>query len=480
MKPEEMMEEQAWQEKENMNNQAEETNVPEAAKEAGEPADKVDATEKAVEPSKGLGVQAKEMWGQFTKQQKTILGAAAAVFLVGIVLMIVAGAMHASRQDHMRVGQEYLEKARYQDALDEFLVVMREDEGNAEAKNGAISAYIALGNEALDGGNYQIAAGQFAQVTLLDGKNTQAIEGLASAQFGLGQLAAENHNYSAAITHYTNGLTLNPGQQSARTELSALCTAWGDECLASQDYSNALKAFETMIQHDPSNDYGYEGAIKACEALGRTAQARALLKNHDPVARELQNLLEAGNEDAVIELLYEQMTEVFDTSIGRYYGELNEEGQRHGKGTAYYADGRLYSGDWANGRREGEGTWFDIYGEKTIYTGGWKNDIPDGAFVLRQENDWATAVYTGNCVKGAFDGDITLTTHYAEYEEDACCVEKILQYENGNIVLASEKTGDFGYAHVYTCPQGHEWYSSTYDTNGIPGFLGSLPGFTRT
>jgi hypothetical protein len=40
----------------------------------------------------------------------------------------------------------------------------------------------------------------------------------------------------------------------------------------------------------------------------------------------------------------------------KYFGDLNSAKQRHGKGVYYFADGRIYDGEWRNDKRHGWGT----------------------------------------------------------------------------------------------------------------------------
>ena len=43
--------------------------------------------------------------------------------------------------------------------------------------------------------------------------------------------------------------------------------------------------------------------------------------------------------------------------LGRYEGETNEKGERHGFGTAILPDGNQYEGNYNNGKRHGFGTY---------------------------------------------------------------------------------------------------------------------------
>lgn len=40
---------------------------------------------------------------------------------------------------------------------------------------------------------------------------------------------------------------------------------------------------------------------------------------------------------------------------GVYFGELNENGMKHGKGVVFYYNGRSYEGNFSNDLKEGKG-----------------------------------------------------------------------------------------------------------------------------
>jgi len=55
---------------------------------------------------------------------------------------------------------------------------------------------------------------------------------------------------------------------------------------------------------------------------------------------------------------------------GTYFGEMNEEGKRHGRGVFKWKDGYLFFGEWKNDIRRGKGVFI---GEEGIYEGEWLN-----------------------------------------------------------------------------------------------------------
>ena len=54
-----------------------------------------------------------------------------------------------------------------------------------------------------------------------------------------------------------------------------------------------------------------------------------------------------------------------------------KDGHMHGKGTKHYADGSIYNGEWANGKRNGIGKLTWMSGKGTYY-GQWKDDLKSG------------------------------------------------------------------------------------------------------
>jgi len=56
-----------------------------------------------------------------------------------------------------------------------------------------------------------------------------------------------------------------------------------------------------------------------------------------------------------------------------YTGELNDKGQRHGKGIMRYENGDVYEGDWKDGKMHGKGTMTNKKGSE--YSATWKDGI---------------------------------------------------------------------------------------------------------
>jgi len=65
--------------------------------------------------------------------------------------------------------------------------------------------------------------------------------------------------------------------------------------------------------------------------------------------------------------------ENFKNKNGIYEGELNDKGQRHGKGIMRYENGDVYEGDWKDGKMQGKGTMTNKKGAE--YSARWKDGI---------------------------------------------------------------------------------------------------------
>ena len=115
-----------------------------------------------------------------------------------------------------------------------------------------------------------------------------------------------------------------------------------------------------------------------------------------------------------------------------FFGAVNGNGQPHGKGIAVYADNQYYYGDWQNGLRSGKGTWihYHIHEKQNLtdlysyhqYTGGWKNDLPDGEgsehydyhTELFEERKGYNTNLIGTYKEGLVHGEFYLTNLYSD------------------------------------------------------------------
>ena len=89
----------------------------------------------------------------------------------------------------------------------------------------------------------------------------------------------------------------------------------------------------------------------------------------------------------------------------QYEGEVNEKGQRHGKGTLTWSNGDRYEGEWKNGKENGQGTMTRSTGNK--YEGEWKDGKENGQGI----ENWSDGdKYVGEFKDGEKHGQGTYTS----------------------------------------------------------------------
>ncbi len=169
-----------------------------------------------------------------------------------------------------------------------------------------------------------------------------------------------------------------------------------------------------------------------------------------------------------------------------YYGDTNADGQPNGKGVAVYADNQYYYGDWANGKRSGNGTWMHFHVHQTEnkndlytyhhYTGGWANDLPQGEG--SEHYDYDMNLVTGNegyvtnrigsYDEGLINGEFYLITIYA----DESTKEWNAKADHGAWIYQNENKDKKGNRTVYVeiqDPNNYVWLHPKKNTGiGVP------------
>lgn len=98
-----------------------------------------------------------------------------------------------------------------------------------------------------------------------------------------------------------------------------------------------------------------------------------------------------------------------EPAVQSYEGERNSAGQRHGTGTATFANGDKYTGGYADGLRSGEGVYESASGDK--YTGSYAENLRHGAGVMvygdgsTYEGAWSRSYRHGEGIYDYPNGD---------------------------------------------------------------------------
>ena len=127
-----------------------------------------------------------------------------------------------------------------------------------------------------------------------------------------------------------------------------------------------------------------------------------------------------GNTEAVRELAHLERFEAMSYSLSGsndffYYGDTTGDGVPNGTGLAVYAGDQYYFGEWSEGVRSGNGTWFSFYPnysqyvvKEHMYTGEWAGDLPNGQG--QEHYDYVSEfmnnadIYLQNAIGGFKDG----------------------------------------------------------------------------
>ena len=137
-----------------------------------------------------------------------------------------------------------------------------------------------------------------------------------------------------------------------------------------------------------------------------------------------------GNTDAVRDLAHLDRFEAMSykltgTDNFYYFGDLNQDGLPNGTGIAVYAEDQYYYGQWVNGVRQGNGTWFNFYPSYSdyvvtehMYSGSFTEDLPGGDGQEHYDYDYAKMnaedIYLQNAIgsfkDGLYNGDMYIIT----------------------------------------------------------------------
>ena len=151
-----------------------------------------------------------------------------------------------------------------------------------------------------------------------------------------------------------------------------------------------------------------------------------------------------GNTEAVRDLAHLERFEAMSYSLSGsndffYYGDTTGDGVPNGTGLAVYAGDQYYFGEWSEGVRSGNGTWFSFYPnysqyvvKEHMYTGEWAGDLPNGQG--QEHYDYVSEfmnnadIYLQNAIggfkDGYYNGDmyiITVNMNGDTFEWDGTC-----------------------------------------------------------
>lgn len=347
----------------------------------------------------------------------------ALVLVAAVMFGVYYGVSYFSDANKMaqelETGNQYMEAADYQSAIDAYDRALEYEPENEAVKNAIAHAYVMLGGTF---GDTDDAVDAYQKALLYNVQNKNAYWGVANIYEG----RAEEDNVLVALqTGYEN----------------------------TQDENMKIKI--DNIEAERARLQAEEEA-KAAEEAERAAAEEA----HNDLLIELLTCFEAGNMDDIKKLLrtepYMDMSdEIINEEDSFYYGDKNEAGEREGKGVAAYCNGYYYYGDYAGNIRSGNGIWIRaVYSESSsigsfIFEGEWEADLPNGG------GSATSSFYTDKIGSSELAKQI-ITGDYAN------------GLENGRMSLAGTTKGGAGVKYSYTSENGVAKKSSDEDS-GVKG-----------
>ena len=235
------------------------------------------------------------------------------------------------------------------------------------------------------------------------------------------------------------------------------------ECYNAGNYEEAILLYNTVIEIEPRNFKATVGLGKAYRGAGDNGQAVETLRaayelngsssvafelgcayiangqyaKAESLASELWkdgkgstmggvilllSLAAQGETEKVTELLGKEYFTTFLVMGGGtdhlYMGEYDENGRQSGYGLGVYNGCYIYAGEYKDGMRCGQGTWYNCahQGGYSYYTGEWADDAPNGYGEYHSGyvgNTGISKTIKGNYTNGYEDGEMVMS-----YEDD--------------------------------------------------------------
>lgn len=171
---------------------------------------------------------------------------------------------------------------------------------------------------------------------------------------------------------------------------------------------NKIWAKQNLITPDAANATPSEAAAPAVPAA---VDASTFLPN-------VYNLMAAQDYASLRAVYNSEAAKAYVSALTEDHTIYIPEGGLTGKGAGVVKDEAggyyLYYGDYVDGVRNGNGTWFVTYSNCVdVFTGTWSNDVPNGQGTMsRILDNGEVGVYSGNLVNGLWHGNtnVTVTT----------------------------------------------------------------------
>ena len=151
-----------------------------------------------------------------------------------------------------------------------------------------------------------------------------------------------------------------------------------------------------------------------------------------------------------------------------YEGELDDNGEKEGRGKITYRNGNVYDGEWKKNKRDGNGILTHANG--ATYVGDFKEDRLEGSGVFtsadggdQYRGEWKNDMKHGKGVYILADGN----TYDGDFKEDRLVGKGILTFADGNTYNGEFKEDEMNGRGVYTSADGADAYEGKWK-DGLP------------
>lgn len=116
---------------------------------------------------------------------------------------------------YIKYAEECAKQEKYDEAIDNFLNALDEDEDNDDALEGLMNAYVGFGNQKLESKAYKEAEEKFKNALDLDENNQEALKGIVNCYLGFAEQAVDSGDYDKALEWYDEVLFREEDNASA-------------------------------------------------------------------------------------------------------------------------------------------------------------------------------------------------------------------------------------------------------------------------
>ena len=274
-------------------------------------------------------------------------------------------------------GNKYSQVQEYSKAVREYLGAYRLKPENEEALELLIAAY--LNNSEIEKAGQMLEEAREQCTEQVFDKLQQEIE-LAAVKEQYNALLVEaeesfyNESYEECFQIYEKAVELLPYESNA---YNAIVNAY----IALQKYD---KAIDTIKKYE--SQYKYSELEHILERIQEEKEMEDMISG---LLKKIYHALSDGDMEELISILHgSEYKNYIKEGTTYYYNAIERRASTQipvKKGMIIYGSGYIYGGSFSNGKRSGRGRYFGLTTDALgylLYTGQWKEDLPNGEGVL--------------------------------------------------------------------------------------------------